>query len=111
MLYKRDTSNYRELLPGVAMKPLTFGDNSLLCEFHLKQGALIPAHQHPQEQTGYLVQGSLRFFGDEGEAIVQPGCSWSFKGGVAHGAEALADSVVIEVFSPVREDYLACLNA
>jgi quercetin dioxygenase-like cupin family protein len=106
MLYKPDSSSYRQLLPGVAMKPLAFGDNSLLCEFHLKQGAMIPAHQHPQEQTGYLVHGSLRFFGDEGETVVQTGHSWNFRGGVVHGAEALVDSVAIEVFSPVRQDYL-----
>jgi quercetin dioxygenase-like cupin family protein len=106
MLHKPDPADYRRLLPGITMKPLAHGDHTLLCEFHLKQGALIPAHQHAQEQTGYLVHGSLRFFGDEGEMVVEPGCSWSFKGGVAHGAEALVDSVVIEVFSPVREDYL-----
>ena len=106
MLYKPDSSNYRELLPGILMKTLAYGENSLLTEFHLKQGAVIPAHHHPQEQTGYLVQGSLRFFGDEGETVVEAGWSWNFKGGVSHGAEALVDSVVIEVFSPVREDYL-----
>lgn len=106
MLYKPDSVNYKELLPGILMKTLTYGENSLLCEFQLKQGAIIPAHQHPQEQTGYLVQGSLRFFGDEGEIIVETGCSWNFKGGVTHGAEALVDTVVIEIFSPVRQDYL-----
>jgi quercetin dioxygenase-like cupin family protein len=107
MLYKPDNAPYRELVPGVFMKPLTYGEKSLLCEVQLRQGAVIPAHQHPHEQTGYLVSGALRFFGDEGETIVEPGCSWSFKGGIAHGAEALVDTVVIEVFSPVREDYLA----
>ena len=106
MLYQPDPSNYKELLPGVFMKTLTYGDNSLLCEFQLKQGAVIPAHQHPQEQTGYLVQGSLRFFGDEGETVVKAGCSWSFKGGVVHGVEVLEDTVAIEVFSPVRPDYM-----
>jgi quercetin dioxygenase-like cupin family protein len=106
MQYKPDPSNYKELVPGVFMKVLAYGDNSMLCEFQLKQGAVIPAHQHPHEQTGYLVRGSLRFFGDEGETVVEPGCSWSFKGGVSHGAEALVDTVLVEVFSPVREDYL-----
>lgn len=106
MQYKPDPSNYRELLPGVFIKTLTYGDNSLLVEFQIKQGAIIPAHQHPHEQTGYLVRGSLRFFGDEGECVVEPGCSWCFKGGVAHGAEALEDTVLVEVFSPVRQDYL-----
>jgi quercetin dioxygenase-like cupin family protein len=106
MHYKPDSSNYRELGPGVTMKALTFGEHTLLCEFRIRQGAVMPAHQHPQEQTGYLVRGSLRFFGDEGEFVVVPGHSWDFKGGVVHGAEALADTVLIEVFSPVRQDYL-----
>jgi quercetin dioxygenase-like cupin family protein len=106
MLYNPDPSGYKELLPGVLMKPLAHGDKSLLCEFKLMRGTVIPAHQHPQEQAGYLVQGSLRFFGDEGEAIVGPGHGWNFKGGITHGAEALVDSIAIEVFSPPREDYL-----
>ena len=106
MQYKPDPSNYKELVPGVFMKPLAYGDKSLLCEFKFLKGAKIPPHQHPHEQTGYLVKGSLRFFGDEGETVVVPGCSWSFKGGVIHGAEALEETTAIEVFSPVREDYL-----
>jgi len=107
MLYKRDPSNFKQLLPGVFMKPLTYGENSLLCEFQLKQGSIIPAHQHPQEQTGYLISGRLRFSNDEGDLIVETGSSWNFKGGKIHGAEVLEDSVAIEIFSPVRQDYLA----
>ena len=106
MQTKPDPSNYRELVPGVFMKTLAYGEHTLLSEFKLMKGAVIPAHQHPQEQTGYLVRGSLRFSGDEGESIVEPGCSWSFKGGMMHGATALEDSTVVEVFSPVRTDYL-----
>ena len=49
---------------------------------------------------------TLLFFGPDGETVVRPGDCWSFASGVPHGAEALEDSVVIEVFSPVREDYL-----
>lgn len=106
MFYQPDMSGFQERLPGIFMKVLSYGDNSMLCEFHLKQGAVIPAHQHLQEQTGYMVSGSLRFFGEVGEMVVVAGSSWSFKGGIMHGAEVLVDSVVIEVFSPVREDYL-----
>lgn len=106
MFYQPDTSGFQERLPGVSMKVLTYGDHSMLCEFHLQQGSVIPAHQHPHEQTGYLVSGSIRFFGDEGEVTAVAGTSWNLKGGVVHGAEALVDSVVLEVFSPVREDYL-----
>jgi quercetin dioxygenase-like cupin family protein len=106
MLSKPELAGSKELVTGVFMKPLSWGDNTLLCEFRLNKGAVIPAHQHPHEQTGYLVKGSVRFFGDEGEKVVTPGYSWCFKGGRIHGAEALVDSILIEVFSPIRQEYL-----
>jgi len=106
MFYKQDPSNFKQLLPGVFMKPLTYGDNSLLCESHLKQGSTIPAHQHPQEQSGYLISGELRFSSADGEFIAEAGSSWNFKGGVLHKAEVVKDSVAIELFSPLRQDYL-----
>ena len=107
MFYKPDPSKFKQILPGVFMKALTYGNNSLLCEFQLKQGSIIPAHQHSQEQTGYLISGRLRFSGGEEDFIAEPGSSWNFKGGIVHGAEVLQDSVAIELFSPVRQDYLA----
>jgi quercetin dioxygenase-like cupin family protein len=109
MLYNPDQSDFKQLLPGVFMKSLTYGDSTVLCEFHFTRGAIIPAHEHTQEQSGYCVSGLLRFTGDEGEFIAEPGSSWNFKGGTIHGAEVLEDSVAIEVFSPVREDYLPYL--
>jgi quercetin dioxygenase-like cupin family protein len=101
----------QELLPGIFMQTLVYGENSMLCEFRLTKGAIIPMHQHPQEQTGYLISGRLRLISPDGETIVTPGSSWNFKGGVAHRAEILEDSVAIEVFSPVRADYLPYFQA
>jgi quercetin dioxygenase-like cupin family protein len=53
-----------------------------------------------------MISGKLRFVVDGETRDVETGDSWCFKGGVEHSAEALEDSIVIEVFSPVREDYL-----
>jgi quercetin dioxygenase-like cupin family protein len=106
MFYTPTTAPERELMPGVFMKVLTYGAETMLCEFHLAAGSLIPLHHHPQEQSGYLVAGRLRFFGDEGELIVEAGSGWTFRGGVSHGAEVLRDAVAIELFAPLREDYL-----
>jgi len=58
------------------------------------------------EQTGTLISGRLRFNVDGEIFDAELGDSWCLPGGVEHAAEALEDSVVIEVFSPVREDYL-----
>lgn len=96
----------RELLPGVTMRTLAHGERTLLAEVRLARGAVIPEHRHPQEQTGYLVAGRLEF-AIAGECLIaEPGSSWSLAADLPHGASALEDSVVIEVFSPVREDYL-----
>lgn len=96
----------RELLPGVTIRTLAHGERTLLAEVRLARGAVIPEHRHPQEQTGYLVAGRLEF-AIAGECLIaEPGSSWSLPADLPHGASALEDSVVIEVFSPVRRDYL-----
>ena len=95
-----------EMLPGVRMTTLVHGERTLLAEFRLDAGAVVPLHRHPYEQTGYLVAGRMTFTvaGDRFDAV--PGSSWSIPLDVEHGAEVVEDSVVIEVFSPVRDDYL-----
>jgi quercetin dioxygenase-like cupin family protein len=95
-----------ELLPGVILRTLAHGEQTLLAEVRIARGAVIPEHRHPQEQTGYLVSGRLEFSIEGVELIAEPGSSWSLPADISHGASALTDSVVIEVFSPVREDYL-----
>ena len=106
MFCKAGENGYKALLAGVNLKTLVHGERTLLGEFKLDKGASIPEHQHPHEQTGYLLSGSIRLAVGDQVTIAAPGDSWNIPGGVAHGAEALEDSVVIEVFSPVREDYL-----
>lgn len=106
MFYTASSSGYKTVLPGIELKTLVFGDKTLCAEFRLKAGSVLPAHAHIYEQTGYLVAGRIRLtIGDE-TRIVEPGDSWCILGDVPHCAEILADSVAIEVFSPVREDYL-----
>ena len=106
MFTKSNRDGYKQILPGIQLKTLVFGDKSLLSEFRMEEGSQIPSHAHSQEQTGYLIAGRLRLsIGDE-IFEVAPGDSWSVPGNVAHRAEILADAMAIEVFSPVREDYL-----
>ena len=97
---------YVEMLPGVRRRTMVHGRQTLLGEFRLARNAVIPAHRHPQEQTGYLVSGRLLFTIAGREHDCRPGDSWMIPGGVEHAVRVTEDSVVIEVFSPVREDYL-----
>jgi quercetin dioxygenase-like cupin family protein len=106
MIYAKSGEGYKQVLPGIQQKTLVYGEKTLLTEFRLEQGSRLPSHSHPQEQTGYLISGLIRLtVGDESREV-NPGECWMVLGNVAHQAEVLKDSVAIEVFSPVREDYL-----
>lgn len=97
---------YAEPIPGIRMKTLCWGERTLMTEFRLDAGSELPRHEHPHEQTGYLVSGRLLLSIGEERREVGPGDSWSIPGGERHGAHVLAQSVAVEVFSPVRKDYL-----
>jgi quercetin dioxygenase-like cupin family protein len=106
MIVTASSEGYKEMVAGVRLKSLVHGDKTHLTEVRFIKGAMVPEHQHPQEQTGYLISGSLRFFSGDRESIVSTGDSWVFAGGEMHGAEALEDTVIVEMFSPVRDDFL-----
>jgi quercetin dioxygenase-like cupin family protein len=106
-MYRQGNENdYKDVLEKIQQKTLVYGDKTLMAEFRLEQGADLPKHRHPHEQTGYLVSGEIALtIGDETHQV-KPGDSWCIAGDVEHKATALEDSVAIEVFSPVREDYI-----
>jgi quercetin dioxygenase-like cupin family protein len=106
MIRKANQRGYQPALPGIERKTLVYGDRTLLTEFRMRKGSTLPRHAHPQEQTGYLVSGRIRLSVGHRTVVAGPGDSWSIPGGKEHGADILADSVAIEVFAPVRKDYL-----
>ncbi len=106
MFRKKDTGESRQLLEGIDLTTLVHGEKTLMGQFKIARGSSIPAHSHPHEQTGIMISGKLRFNVDGEIVDVEPGDSWCLAGGIEHSAEALEDSIIIEVFSPVREDYL-----
>ena len=106
MFKPQDDTGYRKVIEGIRMKTLVYGAKTLMAELHLSQGADLPAHQHPHEQTGYLVSGRIDLTIDGTVHAVRPGDSWCIPGGVTHSAKIHEDAVAVEVFAPVREDYL-----
>ena len=106
MYYKKNNAGYKQVLPGIRLKTLVYGEKTLFSEFRMEKGSLLPDHSHPHEQTGYLVSGQMRLTIADETFEVTPGDSWCVPGNVRHRAEILADTVAVEVFSPVREEYL-----
>ena len=103
-------NGYTEIIKGIRIKTLCYGESMLMTEFLLQKDAVLPDHSHPNEQTGYLIKGKIRLFIEDAVRELVPGDSWNIAKDVIHRAEILEDSVAIEVFSPVREDYLKFIN-
>ncbi|MDQ3071201.1 MAG: cupin domain-containing protein [Acidobacteriota bacterium] len=95
-----------EKVTEMISRKVVTGEREMLAQIYLKKGAIVPMHSHESEQITYVLQGALRFLIDgeqitvrEGEVLLIP--SW-----VEHQAEALDDTFELDVFSPIREDWL-----
>ncbi len=106
MFKKQSDLIHRQLIPGVRLGTMVHGEKTLMAQFKLDKDSDLAEHSHPHEQTGLLISGRLVLIIDGVEHEVLPGDSWCIAGDCLHAARALEDSVAIEVFSPVREDYL-----
>lgn len=98
-------SSQVEMLPGLHRRTMGTTDEAMLCEFYFERGAVVAPHSHLNDQVGYLVYGSLEYTIGEVMQHVAPGDSWAVPGGVTHSVLALQDSLIVEVFSPPRDDY------
>ena len=90
-------------------RKLITGERMMLAHVYLKKGCVVPRHQHENEQLTYILQGALRFWIGEdekqvldlhaGEVLVIPSWVW-------HKAEALEDTLDVDVFDPPRQDWI-----
>ncbi len=88
---------------------LITGDRIMLAHVYLKKGAIVPRHAHENEQLTYILEGALRFWigEDESETIdVRAGEVLHIPSNVQHKAEALEDTLDVDIFSPPRQDWL-----
>ena len=94
--------------PMLSRKLLT-GQSMMLAQVFLKKGCIVPRHQHVNEQFTYIISGGLRFWIGEDEKQVQDvmaGEVLHIPSMVWHKAEALEDTLDVDIFSPPREDWL-----
>ena len=96
----------RERLPEGVVRQKVYGDRVMVCRLTIPAGTAMPAHRHPHEQITMVESGRVRYvLGSEhrdfgpGDVILLPGGFW-------HGAAMLEDVVLIDIFSPIREDFL-----
>jgi len=92
--------------PGLTRLVGAYNDKLFLAEHRMDAGWIGAAHSHPHDQMAYVISGHLRVTAGERTFEVRAGDSFVIPGGVEHQAAALEASVVIDVFTPCREDYL-----
>ena len=94
------------IFPGVEIRT-TAGSNMLLSVVRFEPDAIVLDHSHPHEQMGFLVEGRLEFTVGGITRVLGPGDIWRIPGGVLHRVRALDQpAVALDVFHPIREDYL-----
>jgi len=99
----------REELSETLGRKLITGDRMMLAHVYLKKGAIVPRHSHENEQITYILEGGLRFWigADESQVVdVLAGEVLHIPSHVPHKAEALEDTLDVDIFSPPRQDWL-----
>jgi quercetin dioxygenase-like cupin family protein len=87
-------------------RKLVTGKNVMMAYLYLNKGAVVPEHHHESEQISYIISGALRFKVGEEDFVLNAGETIVIPSNVPHSAYAVADMVGIDVFSPIRADWL-----
>jgi quercetin dioxygenase-like cupin family protein len=98
-----------EPMKGGITRALITGDRMMIAHVRLKKGDVVPQHSHENEQITYILEGALHFWlGAEGdkEQTVRAGEVLVIPSNLAHRAEALEDTLDVDVFNPPRQDWL-----
>ncbi len=103
--YSPDERASKTLFDDISARTF-WGEKMLLSLVDLPAHSVVPMHSHPHEQLGYLVKGEVTFTIGGEKRLLKVGDIWVIPGGVEHMVETGdVDSLAIDVFSPVREDY------
>jgi quercetin dioxygenase-like cupin family protein len=98
-----------ERVNDLLTRKLITGDDVMLAQVFLDKGCVVPMHHHVNEQCTYILSGALRFWIGEDEAeeiVVRTGEVLHIPANVPHKAEAIEDTLDLDVFTPPRQDWI-----
>lgn len=107
--FYRWDSMKKERVSDMLERRLITGDRMMLAHVYLKKGCIVPKHSHANEQLTYILEGALRFWIGDDEAeeiVVHAGEVLLIPSNVPHKAEAIEETLDVDVFSPPRQDWL-----
>lgn len=95
-----------ENLNPLLQRHFVVGQEIMLARVLLRKGCIVPEHSHPNEQLTYILEGALKFWIDGREIVVNAGETLCIPSNMPHKAEAVEDTVDLDVFSPPRQDWI-----
>jgi quercetin dioxygenase-like cupin family protein len=95
-----------EVMSDMISRKVISGDKAMVSQVFLKKGAVVPEHHHESEQLTYIMDGALKFELEGREVIVRKGEVLRIPSNVPHRAVALEDTLDLDIFSPIRTDWL-----
>lgn len=95
-----------EKVTEMISRKVVSGEREMIGQIYLKRGAIVPMHSHESEQLTYVLQGAMKFLIHGEELTVREGEVLHIPSWVPHQAEALEDTFEIDLFSPIRHDWL-----
>lgn len=95
-----------ETMSEVISRKVISGEKAMVAQVFIKKGAVVPEHHHESEQITYILEGALKFELEGREVVVRAGEVLHIPSNVPHRAVALEDTLDLDIFSPIREDWL-----
>ncbi len=105
MILKKEQAKKRTF-KGVSLDSLAVGEKSIVCKMNYVLGNFATEHKHSHEQSGYVISGKYSMTENGETYILNPGDSYAVPGNTPHSFEVIEAGEVIDVFTPIREDYL-----
>jgi len=96
----------KEILSPFIGRKIIAGEKAMVAQVFLSRGAIVPEHQHESEQITYILEGALEFEIEGKTITVSAGQVLRIPSNVPHRAVALADTLDLDIFSPIRTDWL-----
>ena len=103
--YRWDDMPHERVTAEITRKVIT-GEREMMATVYLKQGAIVPTHAHESEQITYILEGALKFEIEGAFIILRAGEVLCIPSRVPHQAETLEDTTELDVFSPIRQDWI-----
>ncbi len=97
----------KEILSPTIARKIISGDKAMVAQVFLARGAIVPEHHHESEQITYILEGALKFEIEGKEIVVARGEVLRIPSNVPHRAVALEDTLDLDIFSPIRHDWLS----